>query len=175
MAQIPSRVFTNVLGKQAQSPRTWVGVCMEIAVLQQLAQGALDAHVHKINDVQSGRGHGSLVGQLHAVHPLHAQHPPRCVRPDDARRADAGNAAVQVLHNHVSRTIHSASDACPLHQQRSESSSKESLRDRQSLKHSNAGSPKRAQRNGKGVQEDLTVNSFEQAHILEEKDSVRKH
>ena len=71
---------------------------MEVAVLQQLPQRALDAHIHKVDDVEPGCGHGGLVGELHAVHPLHTEHAPRGVRPDDARGADAGHAAVQLLH-----------------------------------------------------------------------------
>lgn len=70
---------------------------MEVAVLQQLPQRALDAHIHKVHDVEASSSHGGLVGEFDAVHPFHAQHAARGVRPDDARRADAGNAAVQLL------------------------------------------------------------------------------
>lgn len=42
--------------------RVWIRV--EVAVLQQLAQGALDAHVNKVDHAQPGRVHGLSHGGL---------------------------------------------------------------------------------------------------------------
>ncbi len=65
--------------------------------LQQLPESALDADVHKVDDVEARSRHGRLVRELHPVDPLHAQHAPRGVRPHDSGRPDARHIAVQLL------------------------------------------------------------------------------
>ena len=74
-----------------------MGVCMEQPRLQQLAQGALDANIHEIYDVQSSGRHGRLIGELDAFNPLHAEHAAGCVRPLDLGGPDAGHAPVEFL------------------------------------------------------------------------------
>jgi len=74
-----------------------VGVGVEEAVLQQLAEGALDAHVHELEDVQALVSDGLLLGQLDALHPLHGQHPRAGRPPEDPRHEDLRAVPVEVV------------------------------------------------------------------------------
>mmetsp|Transcript_15577 Transcript_15577/g.44183 ORF Transcript_15577/g.44183 Transcript_15577/m.44183 type:complete len:704 (-) Transcript_15577:2-2113(-) len=73
-----------------------MGVGVEVPVLEQLPQGALDPDVHKGDDFQARRPHGLVVRQLHPVHPLHRQHPAAAPLPHDFRHAHARDVPVQL-------------------------------------------------------------------------------
>eukprot|EP00955_Chlamydomonas_euryale_P053841 355626-Chlamydomonas_euryale.AAC.2 len=73
-----------------------VRVCVEEAMVEQLPQRALDAHIDKVDDRQPGRRHCCFVGQLHALDPLHAEHTPAREVPVDARRTHTRHVGVEL-------------------------------------------------------------------------------
>lgn len=74
-------------------------ICMKIAVLQQLTEGALNANINKVDDVKPCSIHPGLVCQLHAVYPLHSQHPSGGVLPVNSGDAYAGHLAIELLNH----------------------------------------------------------------------------
>ena len=73
----------------------WVSVTHALA--KQLSQRALDAHVDKFQHGSIHRPNSLDVRELHAVDPFHYQGSLRRVRPRDARRTNARQAAIQTL------------------------------------------------------------------------------
>lgn len=78
---------------------------MEVAVLQQLPERALDAHINKVGDGVAGCNHFGLVSQLDAFYPLHGQHSASSVLPVDLGDPDPRYLAVQLLQNPFSNDV----------------------------------------------------------------------
>ena len=73
-----------------------VGVGVEEAMLQQLLQGAVHAHLHQLVGVDAQFPYRLQVGELDAVDPLHRQHPPAGGLPVDAGHSNARVVGVQL-------------------------------------------------------------------------------
>ena len=72
-----------------------VGVGVKVAVGEELAEGALDAHFDEVDDRQAQARHRGVIRELDAVDPLEGENTAPGCAPDDARHPHPGGAGVQ--------------------------------------------------------------------------------